>query len=148
VRAAAGEMLQSVARHKPGAWLQGVVVQEMAPKGVELVVGAQIDPQFGPLVVVGLGGVLVELLRDTASRLAPLTAADVAQMLAGRKSYPLLTGYRGGRPVDMEALVDLIVRFSEFVDDMGDRIAEIDINPVIALADRAICVDALIAVGE
>ncbi|MGE0230678.1 MAG: acetate--CoA ligase family protein [Flavobacteriaceae bacterium] len=147
VRAATEDMLKSVARHKPGARIDGVVVQEMAPKGVELVVGAQVDPQFGPLVVVGLGGVLVELLRDTVSRLAPLTAPDVAGMLAGLKSSALLTGYRGSTPVDMEALVDLIVRFSEFVDDMGDRISEVDVNPVIALADRAICVDALIGVG-
>lgn len=148
LRTAVEEMFKSVSAKLPKAKIDGVVVQEMAPKGVELVVGATIDEQFGPLIAVGLGGVMVELLKDTAVRLAPLTPADVSEMLEGLKCYPLLTGFRGSEPVDLNALTDLIVRFSEFVSDMQDRIAEVDVNPVIVTPDRAVCVDALIAVNN
>ncbi|PHQ66450.1 MAG: CoA-binding protein, partial [Sneathiella sp.] len=147
LRAAVEEMISAVSAKLPDARIDGVVVQEMAPDGVELVVGATIDEQFGPLIAVGLGGTMVEILQDTAVRLAPLTPADVGEMLAGLKCYPLLTGFRGSKSVNLEAVTDLIVRFSEFVSDLPDYITEVDINPVIATTERAVCVDALIAVN-
>ena len=147
LRAAVEDMTHSISTSLPKARIEGVVVQEMAPNGVELVVGATIDEQFGPLIAVGLGGTMVELLHDTAVRLAPLTASDVGEMLEGLKCYPLLTGFRGSKPVNLDAVTDLIVRFSEFVSDLPDYITEVDVNPVIATADRAVCVDALIAVN-
>ena len=147
LRAAIEDMMSSISASLPKAKIDGVVVQEMAPNGVELVVGATIDEQFGPLIAVGLGGTMVELLQDTAVRLAPLTPADVGEMLEGLKCYPLLTGFRGSKPVNLDAVTDLIVRFSEFVSDLPDYITEVDVNPVIATVDRAVCVDALIAVN-
>ena len=142
VDAAARAMLAGEAAGRPG--FAGLVVQPMVPGGVELVVGARIDKQFGPLVVVGLGGVFVELLRDTALALAPVTRDEALAMLGALKAGAILDGFRGSPPVDRVALADLVARFSELAADLGDAVAEVEINPLIASGSRLIAVDALV----
>jgi acyl-CoA synthetase (NDP forming) len=116
----------------------------MVPSGTEIMVGARVDPLFGPLIVVGLGGILVELLKDSAVELAPVTREEAAQMLKRLKGRKLLEGFRGSEPVDEAKLAELIVRLSEFAADQKDRIAELDVNPLICAGSRIVAVDALI----
>ena len=144
VRAAAQEILASASRYAPQARIDGVSVQEMAPSGVEIVLGMKNDRQFGPLVAVGLGGIMVELLGDTAVRLAPIGETAARDMLASLKGYPLLTGFRGRPGVDVDGLVDAICRLSELAHDLADVIDQIDVNPVIAGDAGVMAADALI----
>ena len=144
VRAGFAAVMAAAAKVRPQPQVRGVLVQPMIPAGVELVVGAKLDPQFGPLVVVGLGGILVELLRDTAVGLAPVDLAEAKAMLGRLKGQALLTGFRGSAAVDLDRVAEIICRVSEFAADHADRIAEVDVNPVICSGDRAIAVDALI----
>ena len=108
----------------------------------------QRHPLTAILVAVGLGGTLVELLRDTAVGLAPLGAAEAREMLESLKGAALLKGYRGSEPVDVDALAEQVARFSEFVADSADLIEEVDVNPVIVRGARAVAVDALIVTKE
>ncbi|RDJ97354.1 acetate--CoA ligase family protein [Paraburkholderia lacunae] len=147
VRDAARDVLAAAAKHKPQARLDGVSVQEMAPPGVELVLGIQRDAQFGTLVVVGLGGVLVELLGDVSIALAPVTPQKAAAMLSSLKGYRLLTGYRGQPRLDVESAIDAICRFSEFAADMGAALSEADVNPVIVGQDGVVAADALLVLS-
>jgi acetyltransferase len=133
VRSAFDDVLAAARGYAPEAELNGVLVQEMAPNGVELIVGAVRDPIFGPVAMVGLGGIYVEVLKDVAYRAAPVSAAQAGDMLRELRSAKLLEGVRGMPPRDAEALVDLIVRLSWFAHDFGDDVAEIDLNPVIVL---------------
>ncbi|MBV8652488.1 MAG: acetate--CoA ligase family protein, partial [Alphaproteobacteria bacterium] len=148
LRGAYGEIIAAAERQKPVPRINGVLVQPMAPKGVELVVGATVDRQFGPLVVVGSGGVLVELLRDSVAELAPVGPETAVAMLKRLKSYKLLTGFRGGKPVDLDAIARTISGVSELIADHRDRIVEIDVNPLICGPDRIVAVDALIVRRE
>lgn len=125
--------------------INGVLVQPMVPTGVEIMVGARIDPQFGAMVVAGLGGIFVELLRDTSVRLAPVDVAEARRMLGELKAQPVLRGFRGAPPVDLDALAAVIARVSELAADQHELIAELDVNPLICAADRIVAVDALIA---
>jgi acetate---CoA ligase (ADP-forming) len=127
------------------ARLNGVLVQPMIPPGIEIMVGARVDPQLGPLVVVGLGGVLVELLKDTAVELAPVTASEARAMLERLRGAALLKGFRGSQPVDLDALAEVICRLSELAADQRERVAEFDVNPLICAGERIMAVDALIA---
>jgi len=133
VRSAFDDVLAAARRYAPAAKLNGVLVQEMAPTGVELIVGAIRDPIFGPVVVVGLGGIYVEVLKDVAYRAAPVSAAQAGDMLRELRSARLLDGVRGMPPRDTDALIDLIVRLSWFAHDFDEDVAEIDLNPVIVL---------------
>lgn len=144
VRAAYAEIVAAAKRIEPAPRIAGVLVQPMIGKGLELVVGAQNDPTFGPMVVVGLGGVLVEVLKDSATELAPVTPEQAGDMLRRLKGYKLLTGYRGSPAVDIAAVERIIVAISELAFDHADAIAEIDVNPIICSPERAIAVDALI----
>lgn len=144
VRAAFEEIMAAAHRIEPSPGIAGVLVQPMIGQGLELVVGAQNDPTFGPMVVVGLGGVLVEILKDSAAELAPVTREQAGAMLRRLKSYRLLTGYRGSPAVDIDAIEKIVVAVSELAADHEDRIAEIDVNPIICSPERAIAVDALI----
>jgi acetate---CoA ligase (ADP-forming) len=119
-------------------------VQQMAPSGVELVLGAKNDRQFGPLIAAGLGGIMVELLGDTAVRLAPVGDQAAQAMLTSLKGYALLTGFRGKPGVDIDALIDTICRLSELAHDLRDVIDQIDVNPVIASDYGVMAADALI----
>ncbi len=130
-----------------GADLTGVIVQEMVSGGVEVVVGATLDKIFGPLVLYGSGGILVELLNDVAFRINPLTDTDVRDMINEVKGTALLRGYRGSRPADEAALSELILRVSALL-EICPQIQEMDANPVKVLVNGAIVVDARMRVDR
>jgi acyl-CoA synthetase (NDP forming) len=126
---------------------EAFVVQATHPGGVELLVGATRDPAFGPVVAVGLGGVFAELLQDVSLRLAPVTPAEARRMLRGLRASPLLDGYRGSPPVDLDAVVDVVVRIGELV-AAEPTVAELDLNPVFAAPEGACAVDVRVLLGE
>jgi len=132
-------------KHKADAQILGVQVQQMLRGGQEVIVGAVTDDSFGKLVAFGLGGVLVEVLKDITFRLAPATTEDALSMLDGIQAAEMLKGVRGSEPVDREALAGLIVGVSELVSDFPE-IAEMDLNPVFASKDGAIAADVRIVV--
>jgi len=144
LRAAFERVLANVRSYAPQANIDGVLLQPMVPAGVELVVGARIDPLLGPLVLAGFGGTLVELLRDTALELAPINAEEAVRLLRKLKGAALLDGYRGAAAVDGARLADILVRVSEFASDQRHHVAELDINPIICNASTLVAVDALI----
>ena len=131
LRRAYRQVVSAARTAHPGADVRGVLVQQMAPKGVEVIVGVTRDETFGPLVMVGLGGVFVEVLRDVAFAPAPLTREDARDLLGQLRGARLLQGVRGEPPADVDALIDLLVGVSRFAADHADAIAEIDLNPVI-----------------
>ena len=144
VRQAAEDILASALRYAPQARIDGISVQQMAPSGIEIVLGVKNDRQFGPLVAAGLGGIMVELLGDTAVRFAPVNDQTARVMLASLKGHALLTGFRGKPGVDIAGLVDMICRLSELAHDLSDIIDQIDVNPVIVSASKVMAADALI----
>lgn len=129
---------------QPPIGISGVVVQPMIGAGVELFVGGRVDPLFGPMIVFGFGGVLIEVLNDSVSALAPITAERAKELLHDLRGRALLTGYRGAAPVDINAFTEIVAGASRFLADHGDLIAELDINPIIATQGRLYAVDALI----
>ena len=137
------DMLASVKKTFPQAKIEGVSVQRMASPGVEVIIGMSKDPQFGPLIMFGLGGVLVEILKDVSFRIVPVSRTDARKMIAEIKGYPLLKGYRGQEPVDIPFLEELIVKVSEFV-EKNPELAELDLNPIFAYRSGAVAVDARI----
>jgi acyl-CoA synthetase (NDP forming) len=142
-KAAYAAVMKNACSYKADARINGVLVQPMVAAGTEVMVGARIDPLFGPLIVAGLGGILVELLKDTAVGLAPVTSREARAMLGRLKGRAALEGFRGSAPVDQDGLADVITRISEFADDQRELIAELDINPLICSGGRITAVDAL-----
>ena len=138
------EIMANAALVSPKPRINGVLVQQMVPRGVEVMIGAKIDPVFGPLVLTGLGGILVELLNDASIGLAPVNSAEARKMLESLKGAALLRGFRGTPIVDLEHLSGVIVRISEFVADQRHLIAELDVNPLICSGSTVVAVDALI----
>jgi len=134
-------------RAVPEAAIAGVLVQPMVPAGIEMVAGARRDPLFGPTVLVGMGGILVELLRDSAVAPAPVGEGEARAMIARLRGAPLLSGYRNLPAAEPGVLAGIVARLSELAADHADRIAEIDVNPVILAGARAVAVDALIALS-
>ncbi len=127
------QVMASAGRCCPQVVPEGVMVQAMVRQGVEVILGLLRDPEFGPVVVFGSGGVLVELLQDSAVGLAPLSAADALAMVRQTRGARLLEGFRGRPPSDVEALVDSLVRLSQLGADLGDRLAALEVNPLIVL---------------
>ena len=121
----------------------GVVVAEML-SGRELIVGAKVDYQFGPVILLGIGGTAVEIFKDTVTRMAPLKGRDVESMLACLKGSRLLTGHRGFAAVNIPKLTQMMLAFSDLVMDLGDRIDSIDLNPVFCSPERCTVADARI----
>jgi acetyltransferase len=146
VREATREVLDSARRRRPEASIDGVSVQEMLPGGVEIVIGVKRDQQFGPLIAVGMGGVMVELLKDTAVRLAPVSEDTARGMVRSLQGHKLLAGFRGAAAVDENSLVDTICRISELAEDLKDLIVEIDVNPMIVTRTGAVAADALVVI--
>jgi acyl-CoA synthetase (NDP forming) len=144
LRAAYDEIMTNALRAAPADAIDGVLVQPMVRGDIEVIVGARIDPQFGPMVVVGLGGIFVELMRDSAVALAPVSHDQALQMLRSLKGFRLLCGFRGSEPVDLDRLADIICRTGDFALDHQDRITELDINPLICGKGHITGVDALI----
>lgn len=141
IRAAADELLR--AAREGGVDARGLLVEPMADPGLELIVGLRRDPSFGPCVVVGLGGVLAEVLDDVAIRLAPVTIPIAQSMLDELRAAPLLAGVRGRPAIDRDAVAELIVALSILGTDRPDLV-EVDLNPVVASPDGAVAVDALV----
>jgi acyl-CoA synthetase (NDP forming) len=125
--------------------LDDVLVQRMAPEGVEVLCGITQEPVFGPLVVFGLGGVATDVLGDTGARLTPMTDLDADELIRSVRSAPLLLGHRGRPPVDIAGLQDTLLRLSRLAEDHPD-IAELDLNPIIARPDGVVAVDARVRV--
>ena len=121
----------------------GVLIEEKL-KGMELIIGAKIDYQFGPVILLGIGGIDVEIYRDTALRMAPIGEADVESMIKSLKAHPLLMGHRGSNPVNPGELTRLMVTFSDLVMSLEGEIESIDLNPVICSSDRCVVADARI----
>ncbi len=143
LRDAYAKMMEKAASTFPGARVSGVVVCAMAAPGVELLIGMNRDPQFGPVIMFGLGGVTVELFRDISMSLLPLTREDARAMLAKIRGGPLLKGFRGRLPIDENAVVDGLLRIAAIAEEHPE-IVEIDLNPVIAYSEGMLVVDARI----
>ncbi len=131
VREACAEILQRAAKAHPSAAIHGVLVQKMAPKGQEIILGINRDPDFGPQLMVGLGGIHVEVLRDVAFSPVPLNEEEAHRLLASLKGAKLLEGVRGAPPSDVTALAKLMVALGRFAADLADEVEEVDLNPVL-----------------
>ena len=131
VRAAYDKIMASAKAYNSSADIHGVLVQPMAPAGQEMILGVNQDEKFGPILMVGLGGIHVEVLKDVAFSPVPFGTDDARRLLDQLKGAALLHGVRGEAPADIDALVDLMVRLSKFAADHGEQIAEIDLNPVL-----------------
>jgi acetyl-CoA synthetase (ADP-forming) len=143
VRNAYKQILRNVKEHNPKAKIVGVLVQEMAPSSTEVIVGAIKDPQFGPAVMFGLGGIFVEILKDVTFRVAPITEDEAREMISEVKGYPLLKGYRNLPPADINVIVQILLNTSKLVME-HQEIKELDLNPIMVYEKGAKTVDARI----
>ncbi|MBI2861029.1 MAG: acetate--CoA ligase family protein [Chloroflexi bacterium] len=146
VPGAYNDIMTASRRYAPQADIEGVLVQEMAGEGTEVIVGVARDATFGPMIMFGLGGIMVEVLKDVSLRPLPITRRDAVEMLAEIKGSPILKGVRGRPPADTETIIDILLKISSLVADLGDDIAEIDLNPIIVFEQGkgARVVDALV----
>ncbi len=142
VKRAHQEIMAKVRESCPEAEIKGILVQPMALSGRELVVGAMQDPLFGPVVMFGLGGIFVEVLKDVAFRLAPINREEARDMIRQIKGYPVLEGVRGEPACDLEAIEEIIVKVSKLIYEQKETISEIDINPLFGYTKGVIAVDA------
>jgi acetate---CoA ligase (ADP-forming) subunit beta len=147
VKKAYGEIMASVRQKYPQAKIEGVSVQSMARPGIEIIIGMFKDSQFGPVIMFGLGGIFVEVLKDVSFRLIPILKRDAEEMIKEIKGYALLQGYRGQEPAYIPSLVDVLLKVSALVEKTPE-IKEIDLNPVFAYKDSALAVDARIVLEQ
>ncbi len=147
MRKAFREIMQNARAYNADADIEGVIITPMARKGVEVIIGVTHDPIFGPVMMFGLGGVFVEVLKDVVFRAIPLSRADAAGMLDGIKAKGILAGVRGAKPIDREALIDLMMKVSTLV-QAHPEITELDLNPVFAHDDGCTVVDARMILGS
>lgn len=147
VQAAYARIASSVKAAAPNAQFDGVSVQKMAAPGVEVIVGMTNDAQFGPVLMFGLGGIMVEVLKDVAFRVVPLEPRDASLMVREIKGFPVLEGVRGRAGADLKALEGLILKVSEFA-AAHPEVQEIDLNPVFAYPDGALGVDARVVLAS
>ena len=149
VRDAFRELRSRVERDRGEIDEFSVAIQQMVTGGIETVMGMTTDPSFGPLIMFGLGGIYVEIMKDVAFRINPLTNVHARDMIRSLKSYPLLKGYRGAPPVDIATVEETLLRLSQLVKDFDD-FSEIDINPFIASPEKDRCkaVDARFIIKE
>lgn len=143
VRDAYRKIMENVKKHNTKAKIEGMLIQEMAPSGTEVIVGSIKDPQFGPAIMFGLGGIFVEVLKDVVFRVTPVTEDEAAEMISEVKAYPLLTGYRNMPPADLKAITKIIINTSRLV-TQNPEIKELDLNPIIVYEKGAKTVDARI----
>ena len=147
VKKAYDEILKKVGKQYPRAVIHGVSVQKMVRPGTEVIVGVSKDPQFGPVIMFGLGGIFVELLKDVSFRVIPVERRDAQEMIKEIKGYPLLEGYRGKEPANIPALVEIILKLSRWIEE-NPRIKELELNPLFAYRDKALAVDARIVLEK
>ena len=143
VKKAYEEIFKKVKKHNSHAVIHGVSVQKMVRPGTEVIVGTSKDPQFGPVIMFGLGGIFVELLKDVSFRVIPVDRRDAQEMIEEIKGYPLLQGFRGTEPASISAIVEIILKISRLVEE-NPQIKELELNPVFAYRDKALAVDARI----
>jgi len=143
------KVISEVKSKAPKAKIEGMIVEEMVEGGRETIIGMSLDPNFGPLIMFGLGGIYVEILKDVSFRIAPITDLDASEMVKSVKSYPLLKGVRGKKPVDLDSIEEYIQRLSRLVEDFPE-IEEIDVNPFVVFEKGRCCnvVDARIKIGR
>ncbi|MEM2168607.1 MAG: acetate--CoA ligase family protein [Candidatus Bathyarchaeia archaeon] len=123
-------IMENAVKFNPNAKIGGVLVEEMLPSGVEVVVGAIRDPEFGPTIMFGLGGVFIEVMRDVTFRVAPITRSEAEEMIKEIKGYKILEGYRGREPADIEVILEIILGVSKLVVE-NDEVSQLDLNPII-----------------
>lgn len=143
VKKAYDDISKSVKKKHPLAFIHGISVQKMAPPGTEVIVGTSKDPQFGPVIMFGLGGIFVEVLKDVSFRVIPVKQKDAQEMIQEIKGFPLLRGYRGKEPANIPALVGMILKISKFINE-NPQIREMELNPIFAYKNKALAVDARI----
>jgi acyl-CoA synthetase (NDP forming) len=145
VRRGYHRIMENVKKNNPKARIVGIIVQDMAPPSTEVIVGAIKDPQFGPVVMFGLGGIFVEVLKDVAFRVVPFTEDDASDMISEIKAYAILKGYRNTPPADTKAIADILLSTSRLMTD-HPVIKEIDLNPILVYEKGAKAVDARIII--
>lgn len=143
VKKAYDEILKKVKKQYPDAVIHGVSVQKMIQPGTEVIVGTSKDPQFGPVIMFGLGGIFIEILKDVSFRVIPVEQRDAQEMIKEIKGYPLLQGFRGKEPASLSALVEIILKISKLIEE-NPQIKELELNPIFAYRNKAIAVDARI----
>ena len=146
VRSAFDRIAAAAQAADPDGSMDGVSVQPMAAPGTEVIMGMTQDAQFGPVLMFGLGGVLVEVLKDVAFRVVPLEQRDARQMVREIQGFPVLEGYRGAAPADLDALEAILLQLSQFA-EANPEVSELDLNPIFAYDDGAIAVDARIVLA-
>ena len=144
LRRAFYEIMESCAKKAPDARLSGVLLKPMLKPGVEMIIGVNNDRDFGPMIMIGMGGVFVELFKDVQLAPAPLSEKQAMEMIQSLKSYPLLNGYRGSARCDVEGLADLLVKISRMAAENKDSVKELDINPVFVTEEGVAIADALL----
>jgi acyl-CoA synthetase (NDP forming) len=145
VKSAYAEIIKRVKQQHPNAPIHGVSVQKMARPGTEVIVGTSKDPQFGSVIMFGLGGIFIEVLKDVSFRIIPLDPKDAQEMIKEIKGYPLLQGIRGKEPANISALVEMIFKISNFI-EKNPQIKELELNPIFAYGDGVVAVDARIII--
>lgn len=135
VKAAYQDMMENISKNMQGASLEGVQLQPMLSGGREVIIGMVRDPTFGPMLMFGLGGVYVEILKDVTFAIAPVNYNEAREMITGIKTYPLLAGVRGAKPSDVDALVDVILAVSRFVCHFPE-VEEFEINPLMVFEKK------------
>ena len=139
-------IMRNAKRARPKAKIEGVLVQKMAPKSFEFVVGGVRDPQFGPTVMFGLGGIYIELFKDVAFRLAPLSKREAISMMEETKSSALLSGFRGSKPLDIDSGAEMIIAVGKLISE-NPQVQSVDINPLFIYDWGSLAVDVRIIVG-
>jgi len=147
IKKAYSEIMQNALMYCSSAKIEGVLISEMLPKGTEVIIGGIRDPQFGPVVMFGLGGIFVEVLKDVSFRVAPIGEREASEMVKEVKGYPVLQGIRGEKPRNIPVILDLIVKVSRLLCDHSD-IQEIDLNPVFSYEKGATVADARIILAR
>jgi acyl-CoA synthetase (NDP forming) len=141
VRKGYKKIIENVKARVPDAEITGILIQEMAPDGTQVIVGSTKDPTFGPTIMFGLGGIFVEVLKDVSFRLVPITRVDAEEMVREIKAYKILEGVRGMPPADQETILDILMRTSEMLVECPE-IKELDLNPILVYEKGAKIVDA------
>ncbi len=141
------EIITSVKKKHPKAKIEGVSVQPMAKPGVEVIIGMSKDAQFGPVLMFGLGGIFVEILKDVSFRIVPLIRRDAREMIREIKGYPVLEGYRGQEPANIPLLEEMLLKISDFA-EKNPEVKELDLNPIFAYRDSIVAVDARVVLED
>ncbi len=136
------EIIFNIKEKFPNISIEGILIEEMIKKGLEIIIGGIQDPVFGPCIMFGLGGIFVEVYKDTSFRACPLSLNDALEMIMEIKGFPILKGIRGEKPINIEELCNIIIKLSDLMIKYENIISEFDINPIIASSERIVAVDA------